>query len=48
MVDLYHTLFGLAGLSLLGEDKLKKINPVFCMPQYILDRINVKIQILST
>ncbi|XP_042890390.1 geranylgeranyl transferase type-2 subunit beta-like [Penaeus japonicus] len=48
MVDLYHTLFGLAGLSLLGESSLKPINPVFCMPQYVLDRISVTVQIMST
>ncbi|XP_076066435.1 geranylgeranyl transferase type-2 subunit beta isoform X2 [Oratosquilla oratoria] len=48
VVDLYHTLFGLAGLSLLGEESLKMINPVFCMPQYTLDRIKVSAQVLST
>lgn len=48
MVDLYHTLFGLAGLSLLGESSLKKINPVFCMPQFVLDKIQVSVQLLST
>ncbi|XP_068221462.1 geranylgeranyl transferase type-2 subunit beta [Palaemon carinicauda] len=47
MVDLYHTLFGLAGLSLLGESGLKQINPVFCMPQYVLDRLSLSVQIMS-
>ncbi|KAK3867146.1 hypothetical protein Pcinc_027369 [Petrolisthes cinctipes] len=47
MVDLYHTLFGLAGLSLLGEGGLKRINPVLCMPQYVVDRIGVSVQILD-
>ena len=47
--DPFHTLFGIAGLSLLGiktkEDvELKKVNPAFCMPQYVLDKLNVKIQ----
>ncbi|KFD61950.1 hypothetical protein M514_07701 [Trichuris suis] len=29
--DPFHTLFGLAGLSLLGESSLQRVNPVFCM-----------------
>jgi len=41
MPDLYHTLFGLGGLSLLGQGALKAINPVLCMPQYVLDRCGV-------
>merc|ERR1711915_142032 len=47
MPDPFHTLFGIAGLSLLGEGGLKKVNPVFCMPQEVLDRHNVKHQILK-
>ena len=39
-VDPYHTLFGLAGLSLLGNDQIKSINPVFCMPQYLIEKLN--------
>ena len=35
--DLFHTLFGLTGLSLLGNPELEEINPVYCMPQYLLD-----------
>eukprot|EP00835_Amoeboradix_gromovi_P003150 NODE_198_length_15297_cov_0.486182.p6 type:complete len:315 gc:universal NODE_198_length_15297_cov_0.486182:3113-4057(+) len=35
--DLFHTLFGLTGLSLLQSNKLEKINPVYCIPQYLLD-----------
>ncbi|KAA0202758.1 hypothetical protein HAZT_HAZT009302 [Hyalella azteca] len=45
--DLYHTLFGLAGLSLLGDTSLKRINPVFCMPQYVIDKLNISIQIVG-
>lgn len=42
MPDIFHTLFGLGALSLLGcYDNLKKINPTFCMPQYILDRLHI-------
>lgn len=45
--DIFHTLFGLAALSLLKADKrLKPINPTLCMPQHIIDRLEIKPQIL--
>ena len=49
MPDPFHTLFGVAGLSLLGEegDRVERVNPVFCMPQYVLDRLNVTHQQLE-
>lgn len=49
MADPFHTLFGVAGLSLLGEvtDSVKRVNPVFCMPQEVLDKNNVTHQILE-
>lgn len=46
-VDPFHTLFGLAGLSLLGSDQLKPVNPVFCMPQETIDRLGLKPTLLS-
>ena len=45
--DPFHTLFGVAGLSLLGDTTVKEVNPVFCMPQYVLDRVGVTHQILD-
>ncbi|XP_030310807.1 geranylgeranyl transferase type-2 subunit beta isoform X3 [Calypte anna] len=42
MVDPFHTLFGIAGLSLLGEEQIKAVNPVFCMPEDVLQRINIQ------
>lgn len=48
MTDPFHTLFGVAGLSLLGEPNLGTVNPVFCMPQSVLDRIHVKHQIIKS
>ena len=45
-VDPFHTLFGIAGLSLLGEEEIKAVNPVFCMPQYVIDRLGLEPQIL--
>uniref|UniRef100_U5EX36 Geranylgeranyl transferase type-2 subunit beta n=1 Tax=Corethrella appendiculata TaxID=1370023 RepID=U5EX36_9DIPT len=41
--DIFHTLFGLGALSLLGgNNNLKKINPTFCMPEYVIERCNIK------
>lgn len=34
-VDVFHTLFGVAGLSLMGFENLVPIDPVFCMPYYV-------------
>uniref|UniRef100_A0A8D8MXD9 Geranylgeranyl transferase type-2 subunit beta n=2 Tax=Culex pipiens TaxID=7175 RepID=A0A8D8MXD9_CULPI len=42
MPDIFHTLFGLGALSLLGDDRLRKVNPTFCMPQYVIDRCKVQ------
>ncbi|KAL2215325.1 type II protein geranylgeranyltransferase beta subunit [Thermoascus aurantiacus ATCC 26904] len=38
MVDVFHTVFGIAGLSLLGFDGLKEVDPVYCMPKEITAR----------
>ena len=46
IVDPFHTLFGICGLSLMGCEDLKQVNPVFCMPQYVIDRLKIKPQIL--
>eukprot|EP00111_Clytia_hemisphaerica_P010669 TCONS_00031162-protein len=44
MVDPFHTLFGLAGLSLLGYDKttIAEVDPVFCMPADVIKRIGIR------
>lgn len=77
LVDPFHTLFGIAGLSLLTQEHddhgsgdgiddeqnsneheeieslesiskaIKNINPVFCMAQNVIDRCNIKLQLLS-
>nr|XP_061795540.1 geranylgeranyl transferase type-2 subunit beta-like [Nerophis lumbriciformis] len=47
MVDPFHTLFGIAGLSLLGDDKIKAVNPVLCMPEDVLQRLGLKPELLS-
>ncbi|XP_074103354.1 geranylgeranyl transferase type-2 subunit beta [Cotesia typhae] len=47
MVDPFHTLFGLGAISLLEADpRVKPINPVFCMPEYVIERMGVKATIL--
>ncbi|KAJ5902272.1 beta subunit of rab geranylgeranyltransferase [Penicillium taxi] len=38
MVDVYHTQFGLAGLSLLGFEGLQEVDPVYCMPKSVITR----------
>lgn len=47
IVDPFHTLFGVAGLSLLGYEDIKPVNPVFCMPEYVIRKLNIQPQILS-
>ncbi|XP_046844086.1 geranylgeranyl transferase type-2 subunit beta-like [Xenia sp. Carnegie-2017] len=46
MVDPFHTLFGIAGLSLLGYDGIKQVNPVFCMSEEVIQRLKRKPEIL--
>jgi hypothetical protein len=46
-VDPYHTLFGLTGLSLLGSEEVKEINPVYCLPQDIINRLKSQPEILD-
>uniref|UniRef100_A0A1I8GPU9 Geranylgeranyl transferase type-2 subunit beta n=1 Tax=Macrostomum lignano TaxID=282301 RepID=A0A1I8GPU9_9PLAT len=45
LCDPFHTLFGLAGASLLrlGGDSLKAINPTFCLPVDCLDRHGLRL-----
>ncbi|PLB36630.1 Rab geranylgeranyltransferase subunit beta BET2 [Aspergillus candidus] len=35
VVDVFHTHFSIAGLSLLGFDGIKEVDPVYCMPKSI-------------
>lgn len=47
ITDPFHTLFGLAGLSLLGNTSIKLVNPTYCMPQETIDRLKLEPQILQ-
>nr|ADD24324.1 Geranylgeranyl transferase type-2 subunit beta [Lepeophtheirus salmonis] len=44
--DPFHTLFGMAGLSLMGVNRniIKEVNPVFCMPQSVIDKCGISIK----
>ncbi|OTB03795.1 hypothetical protein M426DRAFT_321508 [Hypoxylon sp. CI-4A] len=39
MVDIWHTHFGLTGLSLLKYPGVEAIDPVYCLPKYTTDRV---------
>uniref|UniRef100_A0A673BEI5 Geranylgeranyl transferase type II subunit beta n=1 Tax=Sphaeramia orbicularis TaxID=375764 RepID=A0A673BEI5_9TELE len=47
VVDPFHTLFGIAGLSLLGDEQIKPVNPVLCMPEDVLQRVSLQPDLLS-
>jgi len=40
--DVYHTCFGLTGLSLLGYPGLAAVDPRYCMPTSTLNRLKIK------
>ncbi|KAI1485461.1 terpenoid cyclases/protein prenyltransferase alpha-alpha toroid [Biscogniauxia mediterranea] len=39
MADVWHTVFGLAGLSLLGYPGLDVVDPVYCLPKSTTERV---------
>lgn len=47
MVDPFHTLFGLAGLSLLGSSEVKPVNPVYCLPEETIESLNIRPELLA-
>jgi len=42
MVDVFHTQFGVAGLSLLGYPGLVDLDPVYCMPADLIAKMRLK------
>lgn len=47
VVDPFHTLFGLAGLSLMGDQHLADVNPVLCLPQSLVNSLGIRLETLS-
>lgn len=39
MVDVFHTVFGIAGLSLVGWNGLQPVSPVYCMPESVIRQV---------
>ncbi|CAE6451036.1 hypothetical protein ACGC1H_006590 [Rhizoctonia solani] len=42
MADVFHTLFGVAGLSLLGYPNLVDLDPVYCMPATTIEKLGLR------
>ncbi|KAI0247000.1 terpenoid cyclases/protein prenyltransferase alpha-alpha toroid [Lactifluus subvellereus] len=42
MMDVFRTLFGVAGLSLFGYPGLDHVDPVYCMPASLIERMGLK------
>ena len=38
-MDVYHTFFGVAGLSLMGYEGLKPIDPMYALPVDVVERV---------
>jgi geranylgeranyl transferase type-2 subunit beta len=41
-VDVFHTLFGICGLSMLGYPDLESVNPKYCMPSSVIERLKLQ------
>ena len=42
MADVFHTNFGVAGLSLLGYPGLEDLDPVYCMPAKLVESMGLR------
>ncbi|KAJ8502430.1 hypothetical protein ONZ45_g11779 [Pleurotus djamor] len=42
MVDVFHTCFGVTGLSLLGYPGLEDLDPVYCMPASLIEKLGLR------
>ncbi|KAI9178763.1 Rab geranylgeranyltransferase [Blastocladiella emersonii ATCC 22665] len=40
--DVFHTLFGIAGLSLLGFPGLESVDPTYCMPTGVIRKLGIE------
>lgn len=41
MVDVYHTFFGIAGLSLMDYPELAPVDPVYALPCEVVNRLGL-------
>jgi len=41
-VDVFHTFFGVAGLSLMGYEGLAPVDPIYALPVSVVERIHVR------
>lgn len=41
MVDVFHTFFGIAGLSLMGYKGICGVDPTFALPTAVIERIKL-------
>lgn len=41
--DVFHTFFGIAGLSLLNFDHLEPVDPVFALPKVTTSNLNLNV-----
>lgn len=41
VADVFHTLFGISGLSLLGYPGLAQVDPTYCMPTDVIERMGL-------
>ncbi|CAD6899619.1 unnamed protein product, partial [Tilletia controversa] len=39
--DVFHTLFGVAGLSLLGDASIAEVDPVYCLPAELTRKLGI-------
>ena len=42
VADVWHTVFGIAGLSLLKHPGLEEVDPVYCMPASVTRRLQIQ------
>ncbi len=48
LVDVYHTFFGIAALSLMGYKGLGAIDPTYALPVEVVERLTARRQHCST
>ena len=41
VADVFHTQFGVAGLSLLGYEGLERVDPTYCMPYSVTQKLHI-------